>query len=177
MKTLGILFLLIAALAGLYYYFIRQPVFQVASFEECVAAGYPVLESYPRQCKTPGGQTFTEDIGNELEKADLIRIFTPRPNQTIHSPLVVQGEARGTWFFEASFPVRLFDGNGKEISLGIAQAQDEWMTENFVPFKTELTFENPMTATGMLVLEKDNPSGLPEHADELRVPIRFDLQP
>ena len=118
-----------------------------------------------------------EDIGNELEKADLIRIFTPRPNQTIHSPLVVQGEARGTWFFEASFPVRLFDGNGKEISLGIAQAQDEWMTESFVPFKTELTFENPATATGTLVLEKDNPSGLPEHADELRVPIRFDLQP
>ncbi|OHA68867.1 MAG: hypothetical protein A3J68_01920 [Candidatus Wildermuthbacteria bacterium RIFCSPHIGHO2_02_FULL_48_16] len=136
-----------------------------------------MLESYPRQCKTPSGQTFAEDIGNELEKANLIRISTPRPNQTIYSPLVVQGEARGTWFFEASFPVRLFDGNGKEIALGIAQAQDEWMTESFVPFRTELTFENPETATGTLVLEKDNPSGLPENADELRVPIRFDLQP
>jgi len=40
-----------------------------------------------------------------------------------------------------------------------------------------ITFENPETATGTLVLEKDNPSGLPEHADELRVPVRFNLQP
>ena len=40
----------------------------VSNFDECIAQGYPVLESYPRQCKTPEGQTFVEDIGNELEK-------------------------------------------------------------------------------------------------------------
>ncbi len=33
-----------------------------SSFDECVAAGYPILESYPRQCKTPDGKTFVEDI-------------------------------------------------------------------------------------------------------------------
>lgn len=33
----------------------------VANFEECVAAGNPVMESYPRQCRH-GGQTFTEVI-------------------------------------------------------------------------------------------------------------------
>jgi len=32
----------------------------VSSFEECMTAGYPVMESYPRQCSTPDGQTFTE---------------------------------------------------------------------------------------------------------------------
>ncbi|MDP2664806.1 MAG: GerMN domain-containing protein [bacterium] len=175
MKILILLFALIFGGAVVYYFVTKEPPLQITNFEECAAAGYPVMESYPRQCKTPSGQTFAEDIGNELEKANLIRVFTPRPNQTIYSPLVVQGEARGTWFFEASFPVRLFDGNGKEIALGIAQAQDEWMTESFVPFKTKLIFENPETATGTLVLEKDNPSGLPENADELRVPIRFDL--
>ncbi len=31
----------------------------VTSFEQCEAAGYPILESYPRQCKTPEGKTFT----------------------------------------------------------------------------------------------------------------------
>lgn len=170
-----IIILLVLGGVSIWYFASREPQAEVLSFEECAAAGYPVMESYPRQCRTPSGKTFTEDIGNELEKANLIRISTPRPNQTIYSPLVVQGEARGTWFFEASFPVRLFDGNGKEIALAVAQAQDEWMTESFVPFKTELTFENPETATGTLVLEKDNPSGLPENADELRVPVRFDL--
>lgn len=34
----------------------------ITSFDDCAAAGYPVLESYPRQCKTPEGKSFTETI-------------------------------------------------------------------------------------------------------------------
>ncbi|MBN2306979.1 hypothetical protein JXD20_03260 [Candidatus Peregrinibacteria bacterium] len=37
------------------------PASEVTNFEECVAAGNPVMESYPRQCRH-GDQTFTEDI-------------------------------------------------------------------------------------------------------------------
>lgn len=33
----------------------------VSNFEECVAAGYPVMESYPRQC-SDGTQTFEEKV-------------------------------------------------------------------------------------------------------------------
>ena len=54
-----------------------------------------------------------------------------------------------------------------------AQAQSDWMTEEFVPFKAMLEFSAPTTATGTLVLEKDNPSGLPENADSLIVPVKF----
>ena len=107
-------------------------------------------------------------------KENLIRVTTPVPNQIVKSPIQIEGEARGTWFFEASFPIRLLDANGKELGVAVAQAQDEWMTENFVPFKAELRFSNPTTVAGTLVLEKDNPSGLPEHDDELRLPIRFE---
>ncbi|MEO5927072.1 MAG: hypothetical protein ABIO72_00175 [Patescibacteria group bacterium] len=32
------------------------------SFEECVAMGNPVMESYPRQCRTTDGKLFVEDI-------------------------------------------------------------------------------------------------------------------
>jgi hypothetical protein len=35
---------------------------QVNNFDECVEAGYPVMESYPRQCRIPGGRTFTEEV-------------------------------------------------------------------------------------------------------------------
>jgi len=34
----------------------------IDSFEECVAAGNPVMESYPRQCRTPDGKHFVETI-------------------------------------------------------------------------------------------------------------------
>lgn len=30
----------------------------ITSFEECATAGYPIQESYPRQCRTPEGKTF-----------------------------------------------------------------------------------------------------------------------
>ncbi len=145
----------------------------LASFAECAAAGFPVTESYPRQCRTPAGRTFKEDIGNELEKDALIRISTPRPNTTIRNPLVVKGMARGSWFFEAQFPVKLFDGNGELLASTPASAKGEWMTSDFVPFEATLTFTAPTTTTGTLVLLKDNPSGLPENEDELRIPIAF----
>lgn len=34
------------------------------TFEECAAEGNPIMESYPRQCRTPDGQLFVEEIPN-----------------------------------------------------------------------------------------------------------------
>lgn len=39
------------------------PQSKIISFEECVAAGNAVMESYPRQCRA-GGETFVEQINN-----------------------------------------------------------------------------------------------------------------
>jgi hypothetical protein len=145
----------------------------IASFEQCQEAGYPIAESYPARCKVPNGPSFTEDIGNELEKNNLIKVESPRPNQTISSPVQIKGEARGNWYFEASFPARLVDANGKELAIIPVQAKGEWMTTEFVPFDTTMTFPTPTTATGKLILEKDNPSGLPENDDQLIIPVKF----
>ena len=146
---------------------------KITNFKECVKAGNSVMESYPRQCRV-GEQTFIENIGNELEKMDLIRIDNPRPNQEIESPLTIEGEARGTWFFEADFPVILVNWDGLIIAEGVATAQDDWMTEDFVKFKAELNFEKPdYKNNGALILKKDNPSGLPENDDALEIPIIF----
>jgi eight-cysteine-cluster-containing protein len=38
----------------------------INTFEECVDAGLPVMESYPRQCRTPDGRTFVEVIDDQL---------------------------------------------------------------------------------------------------------------
>ncbi len=104
---------------------------------------------------------------------DMIELRTPLPNAMVQTPLTLEGRARGPWFFEASFPVYLLDADGDTLVVIPAQAEGEWMTTAFVPFKVTLTFAPPASPTGTLVLAKDNPSGLPEHAAELRVPIRF----
>ncbi len=145
---------------------------EISSFEDCITAGNPVMESYPRQCRS-NGQGFVEDIGNELEKSDLIRLENPRANQEIASPLTISGEARGTWYFEATFPIRLIDSDGNDLYTGFATARGEWMTEEFVPFEVDITFDTPEVGFGTLILEKANPSGLSENTDELRVPVQF----
>ncbi|MFH1188916.1 MAG: Gmad2 immunoglobulin-like domain-containing protein [bacterium] len=103
----------------------------------------------------------------------IIRLIVPQQNALIGSPLIITGEAKGTWYFEASFPVELRDTDGNILANVPAQAQGEWMTETFVPFTAKLEFKEPKTATGILILKKDNPSGLPEYDDEIRVPVVF----
>lgn len=106
---------------------------------------------------------------------DLIKIKTPLPNSKIENPLIVEGEARGNWFFEGSFPIMLVNWDGLIIGSGIAQAQGEWMTENFVPFKAEIKFVKPdYKNSGALILKKDNPSGLPKNDDAVEIPIFFE---
>ncbi|MBU0758405.1 MAG: hypothetical protein KKF44_10130 [Nanoarchaeota archaeon] len=40
---------------------------RITSFDECVAAGNPILESYPAQCRTKDGQSFTQVIDSPIE--------------------------------------------------------------------------------------------------------------
>ncbi|MBI4276254.1 GerMN domain-containing protein [Candidatus Uhrbacteria bacterium] len=102
-----------------------------------------------------------------------VRVFEPTSGATITSPLLVRGEARGWWFFEASFPVKLIDARGHVVAEAPAQADGEWMTDAFVPFHVELKFDPPAIPGGYLVLEKDNPSGLPENAASVQIPVQF----
>ncbi len=173
------LVVLTVVVIGSWYYFgnynnqnYKLELKSVNTFQECADASQLIMESYPRQC-VYGGKTFVENIGNELEKTALIRLDNPRPNQKITSPLLISGQARGNWFFEASFPVALYDSNNNLLVTGIATAQGDWMTTNFVPFVVNLTFATPLTPTGTLILKKDNPSGLPENDDQLIVPVLF----
>ncbi len=167
----------------IFYYREKSSMLAISNFTECVQNGHPVMESYPRQCSTPDGRNFTEEINlpefpvKEVINEDQIKVkvTSPKPDQIISSPLVIEGEARGFWFFEASFPVKLLDANGKEVAVMPVQAQGEWMTEDFVPFKAELKFSNVSTKTGTLVFQKDNPSGLPEHDESISIPVVFEL--
>ena len=108
------------------------------------------------------------------EKGDIVRLSTPQKNASITSPLLIKGEARGSWLFEADFPVFLVDWDGRIIAQGLARAQGEWMTSDYVPFEATLAFEKPTYKNnGALILKKDNPSDLPEHDDSIEIPILY----
>lgn len=104
---------------------------------------------------------------------DEIMIFNPKVNSEISSPLKLEGKVRGFWLFEAVMPVRLLDKEGKELAVGYIEATEDWMTENFVHFKGELSFVSKEEGEGTLIFQKDNPSGLPEYDKEFRMPVRI----
>jgi hypothetical protein len=43
----------------------------ISSFEECAAAGYPIMDSYPEQCATPEGKNFTKNIAGSDQAVTL----------------------------------------------------------------------------------------------------------
>ena len=103
-----------------------------------------------------------------------VEIFYPQANDTISSPLEISGQARGFWFFEASLPVKLVDLEGNLIVEHYAQAQNDWMTTDFVPLSVSLVF-NTTATSGLLVIAKDNPSGLPEYDASINIPVIFNF--
>ncbi len=127
-------------------------------------------------CPTGEAQV-PDDVNDMIEsKADLIVVSSPKPNTTVSSPLTITGKARGTWFFEASFPITIVDWDGLIIGEGIATADGEWMTTEFVPFTATISYDLPLNAPytrGTLILMKDNPSGLPENDDALEIPVNL----
>jgi len=101
-----------------------------------------------------------------------INISQPEIGANISSPLVVEGEARGGWFFEAQLPIELLDNEGNLIASTVGTTQDNWQTEDLVPFSGELEFSTDKEY-GKIIVKKDNPSGLPENADQIEIPVYF----
>ncbi len=105
---------------------------------------------------------------------DLIVVDLPYPDAVTGKEFAVVGKARGTWYFEASFPVKVLDRDGKQLWMGPAQAQSEWMTEEFVPFRVDIKVPESYIGPATLVLEKDNPSGEPARDASVSFPFTIE---
>jgi len=99
-------------------------------------------------------------------------ITSPIEGETISSPLTITGEAKGTWFFEASMPVKLVDQDGNVIVQGNVQAIEDWQTTDYVGFEGTIAFKTD-AQEGQLILQRDNPSGLSENDDEISIEVKF----
>ncbi|MBI2038189.1 MAG: Gmad2 immunoglobulin-like domain-containing protein [Candidatus Magasanikbacteria bacterium] len=153
-----------------------QPVVaSISSFEECAKAGLPIMESYPRQCKTPDGTTFVEKLPVTITynnaTNNLIVVDNPVPGAMVGKEFTITGKARGNWFFEASFPVQILDQYNNVLVNTFATAQTDWMTTDFVPYTVTITIPGAYTGPAIVVLRKDNPSALPANDASISFPI------
>lgn len=103
--------------------------------------------------------------------ADQITVELPFPGAVTGKEFTVIGKARGYWFFEASFPVELRTLDGNVLGGGVATAQGDWMTEEFVPFTAEMQTPSAFIGPAILILKRDNPSGEPQYDASISFPI------
>lgn len=103
-----------------------------------------------------------------------LQVDLPHANGLISSPVAIEGNViGGGWFFEASFPIKVLDGDGAVLGSGTAQALSDWTSTGTVPFSASVVFTAPHSATGTIVFVNDNPSGLPANQKSLSVPVEF----
>lgn len=190
-----ILFIVAGALAYYLYscqddwcfYFNWQKVAHTNSFGECIARGFPVTESYPRQCRV-GSKTFVEEVPVTpsptrpisspssspspstiiVSESANVTIVSPLPNQRVASPLTVTGQGR---VFENVMQVRLKDAAGKIL----VQLKTETMSPDaglFGPYSATVTFATPSPATGTLEAFSYSPKDGSE-INKVSIPVRF----
>lgn len=143
----------------------------ITSFEECVAAGNPVAESFPPTCRA-NGEIFTQNVGNAVQLSDMIVVEVPQANANVASPLFIEGRARGTWFFEGEFPIEIVDSEGTVLARANGMATDDWMTEDFVDFAATLRFVAPEGRTGKIFFTQADARG-EGGVPVLEVPVKF----
>lgn len=137
-----------------------KKLFVFAAVIAVIIAAYLTVK--PREGRqAPAGPTISEEKPVKLAS----------PLGEISLPVIIKGEARGYWFFEAQFPVKIISESGSIIGTGLAAADGEWMTEDFVPFTAKIKGGVSEPTKAQIIFEKDNPSGAPEFADLVSFPV------
>ena len=132
------------------------------------------LRSWEEACELSVSTT-TNEVATDTPEATFTTqalVQSPTRNELVSSPLNIQGKVSGTWFFEATLPVKLLDNDNNVIASGQARALDEWTTDKPIRFSASLVFETKATS-GNLIISKDNPSGLEQNNGFIEVPLRF----
>jgi hypothetical protein len=181
-KTTVITIIFIIAIATLAIFCIRlfsQEDTWICQNNEWVKHGNPSSSKPQAGC----GETAKKEVESKKDDAtennnepvatvvdsDIV-VDSPKANDTVSSPLEIYGKAKGEWFFEAQFPIKILDEKGNIIAQTQAKALGDWMNEDPVPFKAVLDFSLPLSSSATLVLAQDDPSGQ-GNAEEIKIPI------
>lgn len=146
----------------------------VDDFDTCVAAGNGVMESFPRQCRDKNGNLYREEVGGTISSSDKVFLESLASGAKISSPVKLSGQARGPWYFEASFPIEVVAADRVTVlGQGHATAKGEWMTSAFVPYTATVQFDRGTQTSGFIRLKRDNPSGDPVRDEHVDIPVAF----
>lgn len=137
-----------------------------------VGAAWFISERTPQPTTTGTQQGIAPGEPNGQETVS-ITIKKPVAGSTVGKTIEISGKAPGTWFFEASFPIKLVAEDGRIIGTSTAQAQGDWMTTELVPFTATMHVREAAGTNATLVFMKDNPSGLPENAGSATIPLEY----
>lgn len=141
---------------------------------EITSTGTPKKQTYSNRCMAEKAGAKNIVAGEcKLNSADYIKIQSLKAGDVINTPLTVTGEAKGPWLWEGTFPVDVVDKTGMILGKGVAEAQSDWMTENFVKFIAKVEFKNNNASEGYLLFRNENPSGNANLAMELKLPVKF----
>lgn len=154
-----------------------------------LGGGYAYFDKVQKQSEdeTPAGENTTSTTdgvndgvsdqnasGNETGETsnENILVISPQPNEIVASPeILITGEASG-WYFEGSFGITLESPNATVLAQVPATAQGNWMTTDFVPFEATIDLSSiSYTGPATLVLNKANPSGLPQNDASISILI------
>ncbi len=133
---------------------------------EKILSTFKFLTPIPTETQTKGG--ITQETGTPV-KIKSVYLVSP-----IKGPLVIKGTVEPGWMFEGVMPVKLLDATRVEIASGSAKetVPGSWQSGKTVEFSVELTFTTD-SASGFLVFQNDNPSGLPENQKSFEMPVKF----
>lgn len=140
----------------------------ILGLDKTVAPPAPIDNGNGTSTTTP--TTTPATISYKNADSTMIQVTAPLAGQTVAPVFTLSGQARGPWYFEASFPIEILDPNGARLLMVPVQAQGEWMTTEFVPFSTQVSVPN-YRGPATLILHKDNPSGMPENDASISMPI------
>lgn len=101
-------------------------------------------------------------------------VTSPLPNSKVTSPLKVTGTVPSGWMFEGVSIIKLVDEKNKLIVQGQAKevVPGSWTSGEPIAFGATLTFKTT-AKSGFLILQNDNPSGIPEKSILFTVPVSF----
>jgi hypothetical protein len=131
-----------------------------------VVAGYFVLTAGVPGEEMPLNTEVMPEYDIKVSNLDII--------SSIASPLTIQGEARGSYFENNSFPIELKDEAGTVIGKGTARTTADTSTDEYIPFTATITFSPQEHNTqGQLIFLKANSSGDTSRSYEYSIPVRF----
>lgn len=140
------------------------------------AQGVYLIAGYPRESNLIDQyQTFLDYL--QLNEAAPVTLIEPQPGSVVSLPLTASGSAFGNWLNEGQMPVHLQTYEGEVLIETAATTTEDWMTTESVNFTAELSGVQDLSQLdaiyGLLIFEKSNPSGLPENANQVMFPVRF----